>query len=252
MSQHQLFHTYTFGEQERRELDRNGHYVLPSLLTDEAKERLTESLSHVESLIPGCQKGYEPNRFAAEYDSYLESLIPHPQMLKLAREVLGEDIRYDHCVSLNRPGGNGGIGWHSHAYSEDDPRYGFVRIFFYVNGFDVDDGGLKAVPGSHLYRDPRIHGATDDALREGWMSGKTHPETGDPLEIEALSVPPGTVVLMWTHAAHAVTPRKPESDTRWTVVYAYRNPGKDAGARWITPEFESKHIPGAEGLMSLY
>ena len=252
MSQHQLFHTYTFGEQERRELDHNGHYVLPSLLTDEAKERLTESLAHVESLIPGCQKGYEPNRFAAEYDSYLESLIPHPQMLKLAREVLGEDIRYDHCVSLNRPGGNGGIGWHSHSYSEDDPRYGFVRIFFYVNGFDVDDGGLKAVPGSHLYRDPRIHGATDEALKEGWMSGKTHLETGAPLEIEALSVPSGSVVLMWTHAAHAVTPRKPESDTRWTVVYAYRNPGKDAGARWITPEFEQKHIPGAEGLMSLY
>ena len=158
MPQNPIFHDYTFGAQERKQLDHDGHFVLPGLLTINAQERLTESLARVESLIPGCKKGYEPNRFAAEYDSYLESLIPHPQMLKLARAVLGEDIRYDHCVTLNRPGSNSGIHWHSHAYAEDDPRYGFVRIFFYINGFAADDGGLKAVPGSHLYRDPKNSG----------------------------------------------------------------------------------------------
>ncbi|MYA70999.1 phytanoyl-CoA dioxygenase family protein [Candidatus Poribacteria bacterium] len=252
MPQNPIFHDYTFGAQERKELDHVGHFVLPDLLTADAQQRLTESLARVESLIPGCKKGYEPNRFAAEYDSYLESLIAHPQMLKLVRQVLGEDIRYDHCVSLNRPGGNRGIHWHSHAYAEDDPRYGFIRIFFYVNGFAADDGGLKAVPGSHLYRDPKIQAATDDTLREGWLAGKTHPQTGDPLAIEALSVPRGTVVLMWTHAAHAVTPRKQESDTRWTVVYGYYKSGKDPGERWITPEFEQKRIPGAEELMLPY
>ena len=115
-------------------------------------------------LYRAVKKGMNRTDFAAEYDSYLESLIPHPQMLKLARQVLGEDIRYDHCVSLNRPGGNNGAGWHSHAYAEDDPSYGFVRIFLYVNGFKADDGGLKAVPGSHLYRDPKIQAATDGAL----------------------------------------------------------------------------------------
>ncbi len=247
-----IFHKYTFGEKEREELDSDGHHVLPGLLTDDAQERLTTSLSYIQSIIPGCKEGHEPNRFSAEYDSYLESVIAHPQMLELARKVLGEDIRYDHCVSLNRHGGNGGIGWHSHSYSDDDTRYGFVRIFFYVNGFEADDGGLKAVPGSHLYRDGRITGITDEDLQAGWLVGKTHPETGEPLRIERLSVPKGTVILMWTHAAHAVTPRKRGSDTRWTVVYAYRNPGKPSGARWISPEFEAKPIPGTEGLMSLY
>ena len=252
MSIRPIFHDYTFGAEERKVLDRDGHFVLPGLLTDDAQEQLTESLSLIQSLIPNSKEGHEPNRFSAEYDSYLESVIAHPQMLELARKILGDDIRYDHCVSLNRHGGNGGIGWHSHGYSDDDPSYGFVRIFFYVNGFEVDDGGLKAVPGSHLYRDGRIHGGTDEALREGWLAGKIHKETGEPLDVQALSVPPGTVILMWTHAAHAVTPRKQESDTRWTVVYAYRNPGKPSHARWITPEFEQKLIPGAEGLMSLY
>ena len=127
-----------------------------------------------------------------------------------------------------------------------------MRIFFYVNGFEVGDGGLKAVPGSHLYRDAKIKADTDEALKTGWMAGKTHPMTGEPLAIQELSAPSGTVVLMWTHAAHAVSPRHANSDTRWGVVYAYRNPGRPSLARWITPEYEKKRIPGAEGLMSLY
>ena len=252
MSQTAIFHPYTFGEEERKTMDRDGHFVFPGLLVSDAQEQLQKSLSHIQTLARDGKAGHEPNRFSAEYDSYLESLIAHPQLLELARKVLGDEIRFDHCVSLNRPGGNRGIGWHSHGYAEDEPRLGFVRIFFYVNGFEADDGGLKAVPGSHLYRDAKIHAASDEVLRAGWMADKTHPETGEPLEIEALSAPPGTVVLMWTHAAHAVNPRKPGSHTRWCVVYAYRNPGSPSGARWITPEFERKPIPGAEGLMPLY
>ena len=127
-----------------------------------------------------------------------------------------------------------------------------MRIFFYVSGFKVGDGGLKAVPGSHHYRDANIKADTDEALKTGWMAGKTHPMTGEPLEIQELSVPAGTVILMWTHAAHAVSPKRENSGTRWALVYAYRNPGRPSRARWLTPEFERKRIPGAEGLMSLY
>ncbi|MEY2931171.1 MAG: hypothetical protein RL033_1920, partial [Pseudomonadota bacterium] len=73
-----------------------------------------------------------------------------------------------------------------------------------------------------------------------------------PLRIENLSAPPATVILMWTHALHGVTPRKPSSATRWTVVYAYRNPGRPSKARWLSEEFERSDLPGTEGLMSLY
>ena len=84
----------------------------------------------------------------------------------------------------------------------------------------------------------------------GWAD-KTHPATGDPLSIQKLSAPAGTVALMWTHAAHAVSARQHGSPTRWTVVYAYRNPGRPSGARWIGEAFEKNPPPGAERLMSL-
>ena len=84
------------------------------------------------------------------------------------------------------------------------------------------------------------------------MAGKVHLKTRKELQIEELSVPKGTVILMWTHAAHGVNARKEGSDTRWCVVYAYRNPGEESRARWMSKGFEQKQIVGAEGLMSLY
>ena len=245
-----LFESIPFGATERAQLDKDGHLVLPRLLTPKACERLTTALSHIQSLLPG-DEDHRPNHYCAEFDEYLANLIDHPQMLDLARRILGDDIRFDHCVALNRPGGNDGSRWHSHAYSEQDAALGFVRIFFYVNGFEMGDGNLKVVPGSHLYRDPVIQAASDQELRDGWMRDRTHPRTGDALQIEELEAPQGSVALMWTHAAHGVSARLPGSGTRWTVVYAYRNPGAESAARWITPEFQAS-VDVEESLMTLY
>ena len=109
-----------------------------------------------------------------------------------------------------------------------------------MNGFEINDGGLTVVPGSHLFRDNKIHAESDADLEANWLRSKQHPTTGQPLVIEHLSVPTGTVILMWTHAAHGVTARQADSDTRWTVVYAYRNPGKPSGARWISQAYEDQ------------
>jgi Phytanoyl-CoA dioxygenase (PhyH) len=245
-----LFHPYRFGSAERERLDRDGHLALAGILTEEACVRLTASLAAIHAVPPADAQ--QARHFSAEHDAHLASLIGHPQLLALARTVLGPEIRFDHCVALNRPAGDRGSHWHTHAYAEARPELGFVRIFFYVNGFTPDDGGLGVVSGSHLFRDAGIHAASDEALQAGWLAGKRYPVTGEPLRIEYLSAPPGTVILMWTHAAHAVSPRQPGSDTRWTVVYAYRNPGEESRARWIHEAFERRPPAGAEGLMSLY
>ena len=251
-----LWDNCTLDKAARGQLDFDGHYAFPGVLNQSTQQRLTEALSAIEDLRKDEDRfdGSKPiHMYAAEYNDYLASLVAHPQLLNLAREILGHDIRYDHTVTLNRPPGSSGAGWHSHGYAEDEPSLGFVRIFFYVNGFEANDSALKVVPGSHLYRDARISaGIADKDLEEKWLAGKTHPLTGEPLRIESLEVSPGTVILMWTHAAHGVTPRISKNSTRWTVVYAYRNPGKESGARQISEAFEGNPPEGSEGLMSLY
>jgi ectoine hydroxylase-related dioxygenase (phytanoyl-CoA dioxygenase family) len=172
----------------------------------------------------------------AEHDEYVESCVGHPQMLALARSILGEDIRFDHCCnSSGRAGGDTpdrGMGYHGHSYADgrktwadefvpglapttDDPSLGFIRIFFYVNGFDVDNGNLKVVPGSHLIRQDLAHGRDDEELASEWMRGKVHPLTGEPLAIRHLECPRGSVVCMWTHAAHGVSSKPVGSERRW-------------------------------------
>eukprot|EP01045_Picozoa_sp_COSAG04_P029197 COSAG04_NODE_4737_length_1918_cov_1.907642_1_plen_93_part_00 len=90
------------------------------------------------------------------------------------------------------------------------------------------DGGLKIVPGGatipcaaclrlhtrrcasgHLHRSARLephpswregesNHFDDDALAAGWLAGRTHPRTGEPLRIARLSAPPDTMVSVHT------------------------------------------------------
>ena len=250
-----LFNPHVIGPREKSELDQQGHLILPGLLTQPARDALVAALGRVLELHiehgPEAPGERSPSRYAAEHDSFLASLIAHPQMLALGRSILGDEIRYDHCVALSRVAAFPGMRWHSHEYSDADPRLGFLRIFFYVNGFEADDGGLKVVPGSHLFRDSCVT-ADDDAALASWLAGKRHLVTGEPLQIEHLVASRGSVILMWTHALHGVAPRRAGSDTRWTVVYGYRNPGRPSRSRWISEAFEQHGLPGTEGLMGLY
>src|SRR3954453_20909562 len=101
----ELFHPYQLGAAERERLDRDGHLALPGLLTAAACERLTGALSGLPTAPPeGAQRA---QHYSAEHDAFLASLIGHPQLVGLARQVLGPEVRFDHCVSLNRPAGDG-------------------------------------------------------------------------------------------------------------------------------------------------
>ena len=129
------------------------------------------------------------------------------------------------------------------------PDLGFIRIFFYVDGFNKGDGSLKVVRGSHHHRlHELLPGRTNlrfRALRDEWLPRyPTHPLTGEPSVVEDLECPPNSVVIMWTHALHAVAPRAVSSGTRHCVVTAFRNPGAPSQSRWISADFASRPSPG--------
>ena len=253
-----IFYPFRLDITDKQALDRDGHLVLPSIITEQASQEMTRALTEIQPL----RESKEPvlshhSGYAGEYDPYLGSLIAHPQMLELMHRILGPEIRFDHCCTINRPAGHPGFGWHSHEYADQQPELGLIRIFFYLNGFSRNDAALKVVAGSHLYRDGDIGKSvaptgSDKQLIKHWLQDKTHPYSGQPLEIEVLEVPPRTAILMWTHAAHAVNARQPGSPTRWTVVYGYRNPGVPSSARRVSQGFEQNPPPGLESLLPAY
>ena len=58
--------------------------------------------------------------------------------------------------------------------------------------------------GGHLYRDHTLREEDDEAMDAGWLAGKRHPITNEPLVRERLALPPGSLVAALTHAPQAL------------------------------------------------
>lgn len=83
-------------------------------------------------------------------------------------------------------------------------------MLVYPAGFpDVADGGhINIIRGAHLYCDTTAESdsaamdsvAQDENMANGWMKGKKHPVTGEPLRCERLNLPPGSLICCNTRA----------------------------------------------------
>ena len=112
----------------------------------------------------------------------------------------------DHNTLLNRKAGYTGTQWHAHPHHEDGmgpttevPALGQVRSLVYPEGFGAGkDGGLRVVPGGHLYRQARLEPNSDECASAPSLTA-THPLPPPPF--------PGPFALqLW--------PRLPLSDSR--------------------------------------
>ena len=182
--------------------------------------------------------------FPAGHIPFLMNVLSHPQFLELQRMCLGsDDIYFDHHQLLSRPPGYSGSHWHSHRIGagRDDcggatlPEYrtqpNINLTLCYPRGFEAQgDGGLKLVAGSHLFRDPSgCRAETDEQLRHGWLKDRFHPVTSEPLKIDHLALPPGSIVCCLSHAAHGVAPKTPGRQTRWCSLHCYRKADDTTG-----------------------
>ncbi len=182
--------------------------------------------------------------FSAGHVSFIMNVMTHPQMLDLQRLCLDTTaVYFDHNQLLSRAPGYAGCAWHSHKIGAGHDDGTTVDIdsyarqpnlnlnLCYPQGFSAhEDGGLKVLPGSHLFRDPAgCRAADDEALRSSWLQGREHPVTGRPLEIEAPALPAGSIVCCLSHTAHAVAPKAQDRDTRWCSLFAYRKADETNG-----------------------
>ena len=72
----------------------------------------------------------------------MEGVIGHPQMLCLARGILGDEIRFDHQVLLNKSPGSAEQDFHTHEYADGRVKFGNIgRIQAPV---DAEVDGLRA------------------------------------------------------------------------------------------------------------
>ena len=104
------------------------------------------------------------------------------------------------------------------------------------------------MPGGHLFKGHTLSsngrqgctGGSDEDLEAGWLKGKKHPVTGEPLRIFRPALPPGSMASILTYSPHGVAPRAEGSGTRWASLFAYASPDPERKAKRL------RHWPFAD------
>lgn len=210
-------------------------------------------------------QGMFPEYWPGGYDEFiLDATTAHPQMMELFSKVLEPRFLLDHVIMLNRSPGSVGRRWHAHPYRqgqheiEDILGTGkaltkeylhqqCVRTLCYPEGATSGKGGEFAViPGAHLYRIPFKWSITrtdyDEEMQANWLDGKIHAFTGEPLRIERLSIPPGSMVSFGHHMPHHVGHRNEDAGARWGLLMAFRTLDPTADPTDTGNDWGQKHL----------
>jgi len=142
-------------EAQRRELDSLGYTNAGCRFTP---EELAEIASEYDRLVtPEAQtlgtpeQGLYPYRAMLNFRSDpLRRFVLHSALLSIAREVLGDDVRFWWDQGINKsPGARSLIAWHQdNGYTPGRiPEY--LTCWLSLDASSQANGGLQVVPGSH-------------------------------------------------------------------------------------------------------
>ena len=207
--------------------------------------------------------------------------MTHPDMLSLHCLLFGcqpAKLRFDHAQLFNRPAGHRGVTWHSHVAggqwdvmhetrvaeghrqhpgarrgavspAEYQHQHNVIFTLCYPAGFDRGDGALKVVRGSHLYREVfhlghHADGQSDERLQSEWLNGKRDAR-GQPLQPESLDLPPGSLVCVYSHIAHAVQLRQTteSGESRLGCLFCFRDGSEAHDPSRPPPASPGREVP---------
>ncbi len=80
----------------------------------------------------------------------LQSVILHPRLVGIARQILGDEVRFWWDQGINKsPGAGSPIAWHQDNGYQRGRTQEFLTCWLALDDSDQANGGLHAIPGSH-------------------------------------------------------------------------------------------------------
>jgi len=220
---------------------RDGYVVLPAFL---AADELAPALDELALMYPSAEQFHDQlddpdhTRFAAgqfggvdmlPFDSIAwNQLAVHPRLIDVARHALGtDDIRLyqaeawakyssatDYDQSLHRDFPN-----HTVVVPTDDPRFGHIEMFLYLNGVDLDTGPTYAVSQEHS-RELPVMPSRLGRERAPELYSAEQPVVG----------PPGTLLVYLPSTFHRGSAIRRPRVARYTLHLNFRT----AAAEWVS------------------
>jgi hypothetical protein len=145
--------------------ERDGYALIKGVFSREEAEQLREAALKLKETEPAENKVYDPQVpkltwFHGDILSKpgIDHLVFDDRMLRIVREVLGDEIVY--FGDSNFQIGQGCRGLHKDCVDREDPEgpdwkspYTIVRMGLYLEDHARHSGGVKIRKGSHLYPD---------------------------------------------------------------------------------------------------
>jgi hypothetical protein len=194
---------------ERRQIEATGYLSLPGFMSPDLLDRLrvrTEELFEIEGETAGSEFRQEPGsrrlaNLVAKGDVF-EEIVSMPRVLEYIAAVLGPEFKLS---SLNARSANPESDSLQPLHADmgaiaDEKGYWVCNTVWMLDDFTEENGALRVIPGSHLWRKLPQSELTD--LKA------IHPRE------ELVTGAAGTVVVMNAHCWHGGTANRTNRDRR--------------------------------------
>ena len=204
---------------QRQQFERQGFTNLGPLFDAKECSRIADEYDRLVSfdsqVLGNPEEGQFPYRAMLNYRSpALAPFINHPALLDVAREFLGEDIRFWWDQGINKAPGSGSlIDWHQDNGYTNGRTAPFLTFWLALDDSSIENGGLMVVPGSHHHgllphHYETVHAVIDD--------GALDTAKAVPLDARA-----GDVLLFSSYLAHRTVGNHTTNRQRraWVLQY---------------------------------
>jgi hypothetical protein len=227
----------------KRQLEAQGFLIMPGFLSAAEVERLrarVEELYAEEGGRSGSEFKQEPGarRLAnlVNKGEIFEKVIETPEVLECVEAVLGPDFKLS-SLNVRSANPHSNIAQPLHVDGGELPDEGGNAVcnsVWMLDDFTEQNGALRVVPGSHLWR--RL------------------PEPGAKVDTETLVIgEAGTVVVMNAHMWHGGSENHTDQQRRAMHVYYTRGdkPQQQYQKAWVRPEVQARLSPLGRRLLAL-
>lgn len=219
-------------DEQRFLFDLNGFLLLEEVLTSEECEALKQQINLMKNAPEKLPELHREIPGGA-----LASLIDHPKVEPVIKQLLGENIRLDYGFTIWREKGERHPQDIHHGGPTPEPMFhyrfrgnkvfsGLLRVVFELNDVNPGDGGTCFIPGSHK---SNFH------VPKSMIS--LEPEARSSILKEA-TCKAGSVLLFSENVAHGGPPWMNSEHPRVAVFYTYNH----LGMQFHKPSFSRKVI----------
>lgn len=139
-------------EEQKDSYRSNGYLLgLPRIYSLDEMRRLNAELPNLLALLESGETTKDIREWH-ETSTYLYDIIMNPKIHDLVEGILGPNFYcWASSFFVKEPFSTSTVGWHQDAYYWPMHPYNTVTVWLAFDDVDEENGGMRVVPGSHLY-----------------------------------------------------------------------------------------------------